>query len=129
MSVRDVRESGRRELFRDQRRAIHAYRVVGELAKGQAARDYKIAVNDFGANILRSGLCAAVAALERHGERGRTLLGHLASAGIPGLENVGRDAVGRRVCELPLDEYVLATREALQVAAWLKRAVQAIVED
>jgi hypothetical protein len=49
-------------------------------------KDYEIVVNDLGANILRSGLCAATAAVQRLGDRGNVLLDHLASAGVPGLE-------------------------------------------
>jgi hypothetical protein len=58
-------------------------------------KDYEIAVNDLGANILRSGLCAAIAAVQRLGERGDLLLGHLASAGVPGLEGAAAKDLAR----------------------------------
>jgi CRISPR-associated protein Cmr5 len=112
---------------RDQRRALHAYEAVAAVAKlpTEQQRDYKIAVNDLGANILRSGLCAAIAAVQRLGDRGKLLLDHLAAAGVPGLEGVAAHAIARHVRELDTDAYMIATREMLQVAVWLKRAVQA----
>jgi CRISPR-associated protein Cmr5 len=115
-------------LLRDQRRALHAYEAVGKVPKEQQ-KDYKIAVNDLGANILRSGLCAAIAAVQRLGNRGELLLGHLAAAGLPGLERAEASNLARRVRELDADAYMIATREMLQVAVWLKRAVQATFGD
>jgi CRISPR-associated protein Cmr5 len=111
-------------VLRDQRRALHAYESVGSVPKEQR-KDYEIAVNDLGANILRSGLCAAIAAVQRLGDRGGLLLGHLATAGVPGLEGVAPNDLARRVRKLDADAYMIATREMLQVAIWLKRAVQA----
>jgi CRISPR-associated protein Cmr5 len=114
-------------LLRDQRRALHAYDSVDKVPKEKKQQDdYKIAVNDLGANILRSGLCAAVAAVQR--KRGEILLGHLAAAGVPGLEGASANDLARRVRELDADAYMIATREMLQVAVWLKRAVQATFE-
>jgi CRISPR-associated protein Cmr5 len=113
-----------KSVLRDQRRALHAYEAVGKVPK-ESQKDYKIAVNDFGANILRSGLCAAIAAVQRLGDRGRLLLDHVASAGVPGLEGVSANDVARRVRELDADAYMIATREMLEIAVWLKRAVQA----
>lgn len=125
MAKADVRE---KPLLRDQRRALHAYESVGNVPKEQQ-KDYKIAVNDLGANILRSGLCAAIAAVQRLGDRGNVLLGHLASAGVPGLEKATAQELAKRVRELDADAYMIATREMLQVAVWLKRAVQATFGD
>lgn len=115
-------------LLRDQRHALHAYESVGKVPKAQQ-KDYKIAVNDFGANILRSGLCAAIAAIQRLGERGNLLLGHLAAARVLGLEGAKSDDLPRRVRELDADAYIIATREMLEVAVWLKRAVQATCDE
>jgi len=114
--------------MRDQRRALHAYQSVGSVSKGQQ-KDYSIAINDFGANILRSGLCAALAAVQRLGARGDALLDHLAAAGVPGLEKVAPKDVASRVRELDADAYMIATREMLLVAVWLKRAAQATFGD
>lgn len=134
MSRREVGASARSAapsgsvLLRDQRRALYAYKVVAEVPKDKQ-RDYKIAVNDLGANILRSGLCAALAAVQRLGERGNILLGHLASAEVPGLAGASAEDLPRRVRELDADTYIIATREVVQVATWLKRAVQAAFEE
>lgn len=114
--------------LRDQQRALHAYNAVAAVQRGQQ-KDYQIAVNDLGANILRSGLCAAVASVQRLGNRGDILLGHLASAGVPGLEGATAQNLAQRVRDLDADSYMIATRELLQVATWLKRAVQATFEE
>ncbi|HVA63078.1 MAG TPA: type III-B CRISPR module-associated protein Cmr5 [Terriglobales bacterium] len=112
----------------DQRRALLAYQAVGAVpAAGR--KDYKIAVNDLGANILRSGLCAALAALQRREGSGEVLLEHLAGAGIPGLRDVAWNVLARRVQEIDAGAYMIATREMLQVAMWLKRAAQATFGD
>ncbi|MCS6800319.1 MAG: type III-B CRISPR module-associated protein Cmr5 [Chloroflexota bacterium] len=111
-------------LFRDQQRARHAYRCVASV-KPHEQRDYEIAVNDLGANILRGGLCAALAALQRLGPRGEVVLAHLAAAGVPGLERADKTTLVDEVRKLDTDGYILATREMLRVAAWLKRAAQA----
>lgn len=123
-----VRASSGSVLFRDQQRALHAYEAVSSVPQNRQA-DYKIAVNDLGANILRSGLCAALAAVQRLGERGALLLDHLASAHVPDLESASGQELSRRVRELDASAYVIATREMLQVATWLKRAVQATFKE
>lgn len=53
--------------LRDQQRALHAYNAVATVQR-QQQKDYEIAVNDLGANILRSGLCAAIASVQRRRE-------------------------------------------------------------
>lgn len=113
---------------RDQQRALHAYEVVSAVPHGQQ-KDYMIAVNDLAANILRSGLCAAVASVQRLGNRGDVLLGHLASARVPALENATAQNLAERVRGLDADNYMMATCELLQIATWLKRAVQATFEE
>lgn len=118
----------KKPLLRDQQRALHAYNAVGGVQPEQQ-KDYKIAVNDLGANILRSGLCGAVASVQRLGSRGDVLLTHLASAGVPGLEGATAQNLAQLVRGLDADAYMMATRELLQVATWLKRAVQATFEE
>ena len=121
--------SERGAVLRDQKRALHAYQVVASVPR-EKRKDYQIAVNDLGANILRNGLAAAMAALERLGDRGKMLLDHLAAAGLPGLEGATKDDLPDRVRRLDdVDAYMIATREMLQVAAWLKRAAQATFGD
>ncbi|MGZ3459095.1 MAG: type III-B CRISPR module-associated protein Cmr5 [Archangium sp.] len=117
---------------REQRRALHAYRCV-EAVQKELRDDYKARVNGLGSAVLRDGLAAALSFLERECENNPAaamLLGHLArylaGEGLPGLEAV-QD--GRRlpaaVRELPLDAYMLATREGLRALVWFQRAVQA----
>jgi CRISPR-associated protein Cmr5 len=114
--------------LRDQQRALYAYDAVAAIPPEQQ-NDFKIAVTDLGANILRSGLCAAIASLQRLGHRGQVLLGHLAAADVPGLEQATAQNLAQVVRELDADGYMIATREMLQVAIWLKRAVQATFEE
>jgi len=121
-------DSASKGLLRDQQRALFAYAAVGEVPERQMDH-YKIAVNDLGANILRGGLCAAIAAVQRLKEKGSLLLEHLANANVPGLAGATREDLARRVRELGADEYMLATREMLRVAVWLKRAVQATFRE
>lgn len=130
MSARDVVQprEARTPHTRDQQRALHAYRCVGAVAEPER-KEYKTAVNDLGAIVLRSGLPAAMAALERRGKGGRTLLDHLAQASVPGLEGATKADLSERVRELSVDDYMIATREVLEVATWLKRAAQATLGD
>lgn len=122
-------ETSRPTLTRDQQRALYAYSAVGTVPQTQDKRDeYKTAVNDLGANILRDGLCAAIADVQRRKERGELLLEHLAGAAsesVSGLHGVTRENLSMRVRELDTQAYMVATREMLRIATWLKRAVQA----
>lgn len=121
--------SGNQTLLRDQERALHAYRCVGEISDKSDQKSYRIAVNDLGANLMRLKLAGAMAALERRNDRGgRLLLDHLGSAAIPGLQGTNHATLPDAVRHLPVDGYILATREMMRVAEWLKRAVQATFE-
>lgn len=71
------------------------------------------------------GLLAALAAVQRLSERGARLLDDLAKAGIPGLEARNGAEVVKKTRELDVDTYMIATREALAVVGWLRRACQA----
>jgi CRISPR-associated protein Cmr5 len=125
-------EAPKKRLLRDQQRALHAYAAVSGVQKAQQ-KDYRIAINDLGANILRSGLCAALASVERlnrdKDKRGDVLLGHLATAGVPGLDGLTARELAQRVRGLDAYSYMVATREMLQVATWLKRAVQSTFDE
>ncbi|MEQ8767236.1 MAG: type III-B CRISPR module-associated protein Cmr5 [Planctomycetota bacterium] len=121
-------ESPTQPALRDQQRALHAYEAVATVQRPHQ-KDYQIAVNDLGANILRSGLCAAIASVQRLGNRGDVLLGHLASSGLSGLEDATAQDLAQRVRRLDADSYMIATRELLKVATWLKRAAQATFEE
>lgn len=108
----------------DQQRALHAYKCVGAVKQSEQ-KDYRNAVNGLGATILRSGLAAAMALLERLGDRGERLLEDLAGAKVPGLEGAAKHDLPNRVRALGVAAYMTATRETLETAAWLKRAAQA----
>lgn len=137
-------------MTRDQERAVLAYRLVSPMAEGdaEARKNYKIAVLGLGANILRSGLAAAMAELERrektsallrgqgetdeqwHVRRAKFLREHLVRFHIPVLlqsqnQAVTAETLPAAVRDLGLGDYMLATRKMLQVVIWLKRAVQA----
>jgi CRISPR-associated protein Cmr5 len=134
-----------RRFTKDQERARRAYRQVqrlwnacadarraGDKAAEATARkacdEYDTAVKALGANILRSGLAAAVAELMRR--KADTLREHLANSAIPGFApETAANNLLVQANNLRLREYMLATRETLQVVMWLKRACEAIFED
>jgi CRISPR-associated protein Cmr5 len=111
---------------RDQQRALHAYQCVERVPEAARA-DYGTRVSSLGATVLRNGLAAALAFLEREQEKPAValLLSDLASAGLPGLSLVQGPKLPGKVRELELRGYMLATREVLQLAVWFQRAVQA----
>jgi CRISPR-associated protein Cmr5 len=111
-------------VLRDQERARFAYERVA--AVEQAERDdYENAVLGLGADILRVGLLAALAAVQRLGDRGARLLDDLAAAKIPGLVARNGQELVAKARALDVDQYMIATRETLAVVAWLRRACQA----
>lgn len=117
-------------ITRDQQRAKWAYQAVGEVPDDK--RDnYSNAVKNLGSHILQSGLCAALAELERIKDRGgQDVLDHLAGAGISHLEKPSVDNLHQKVQDLQdVDQYIQVTREVLHCAGWLKRAVQALFKD
>lgn len=120
-------------LYRDQRRALHAYACVRELLGSPQHNDYRIAVNDLGTNVRRLGLAAALSQIEaearKHTSASRALLDHLGKAGITGLANTNADSIADAARKLDVDRYMLATRELLQVATWFRRAVQALMSE
>ena len=111
--------------MKDHERAQHAYERVRAVAA--AERDnYKVAVNALGPNVVRSGLAATIAFLERRKDEGaKALRDDLAAAGISGLEGSTAADFGDRIRRLGTKDYMLATREFMRVALWFKRAVQA----
>jgi CRISPR-associated protein Cmr5 len=114
---------------KDQERARRAYERVAEVARDKRD-DYKTAVRALGANILRSGLSAALADLKRR--KADDVLADIERFDIPVLRATpGRSTPSLlvRVNDLPVGQYMLATRETLQVVMWLKRACDAIFEE
>jgi CRISPR-associated protein Cmr5 len=110
--------------------AAHAYACVRSVPLDQR-EDYRVAVNVLGPSVLRSGLCAALAFLERSADSPayRQFFRDLAGAEVPGLEveegEKPEHALPERARQLELDDFMLASREVLLVAHWFKRAVQA----
>jgi CRISPR-associated protein Cmr5 len=131
-----------RRLTKHQQQARRAYEQVGALwnsyrtaaneqtknATRERCRDYRVAVKALGANILRSGLSAALAELSRRADRVRLLREHIAASQIPGLDGASEAELLSRVNALDAGAYMLATRETLQVVMWLKRASEALFE-
>lgn len=127
-STRPTPAPSRPVVLRDQQRARFAYARVAEVPEGKR-KDYENAVLSLGADILRVGLLAALAAVQRLGERGDLLLDHLAKAKIPGLEAENGDELVAAARKLDVDGYMIATRETLAVVSWLRRACQATFGD
>ena len=115
--------------LRDQSRARHAYKSVASVP-AQHCEDYRIAVNSFGAHVIRTGLCAAIAWLQRTDTEGASLfLRHLNDAGIRGLAAVPGDKGGTfadKVHAAVAADYMIATRDTLALVVWFRRAVQAL---
>lgn len=115
---------------REQQRAERAYTVVAKVPKA-AQKEYKALAESFGAFVLKNGLCAAMAFVQRSSNKdARTLyLEHLAGAGVPGVVVKKDGDLFAAVRGLDLPAYMLATREVLAFAVWLKRAAQASFND
>lgn len=109
-------------ITRDQQRARHAFDRVAVVKAGDRD-EYKIAVNSFGANVIRSGLAAALAFLERKKDASSLFLNDLRSAGIPGVTK--ERSLPDQIRDMDVQSYMLVTREILKVTLWFKRAVQA----
>lgn len=110
---------------REQERAAFAYAAVAAAHRGPHGSRYEGVVMGLPVVILRCGLVGAVAWLHRQDEAGKLVRQQLGGAGVPGLK-VGADQLLPRVCELGLPQYMVATREVLKLAGWLKRAAQAM---
>lgn len=118
---------------RDQQRARYAHECIDDVLATATRADYRAMANEFGANVMRCGLCAALAFIER--EQTRTtaaaqFLDHLARhLSDAGRKLLPRDVSGANlhaaVRTVGLDDYMVLTREALRLALWLRRAAQA----
>jgi CRISPR type III-B/RAMP module-associated protein Cmr5 len=119
-------------LTRDQKRAELAYSRVEEVIgdKGVSSKDYKVLINSLGANVIRSGLLGALCFMQRKDSAAvRALANHL-SEGLGAFKIEGDiDQLVASARKLPMEDYMLATRELLALTVWFKRAVQALVED
>ena len=120
-------------VLRDQLRARHAYSSVASVPHRQQ-EDYRIAVNSFGSHVIRTGLCAAIAWLQRDGRDASDLfLKHLDAAGIRGLATPSGGAKAAsfvdKVHAADAQNYMVATRDTLALVVWFRRAVQALRTD
>ncbi|MFE8601690.1 type III-B CRISPR module-associated protein Cmr5 [Archangium violaceum] len=117
---------------RQQTRALHAYERVMRVPPGERA-DYATHVHALGSAVLRNGLAAALAFLERELESEKTkrdkpvgrLLEDLSDALFPGPPRIAGAQLPDAVRRLEMSDYMLATRELLQTLVWFRRAVQA----
>jgi CRISPR-associated protein Cmr5 len=116
-----------RNLTRDQRRALHAYACVESVPAGEQG-EYGPRVQALGSAVLRNGLAAALAFLEREKDNSaaKRLLDDLARAGIAGIPpQVRGEELPREMRKLELGSYMRATRDVLHLVVWFRRAVQA----
>lgn len=118
---------------RDQERARHAYRCVGEVKEKELGADYKPRVNGFPAMVQRNGLAAAISFVERDASKedkaAALFLTHLADADIPNLKGKKGNALPGAIRALPVPDYMLATREVLKISIWFRRAAQALLGE
>ncbi|MBX6351583.1 MAG: hypothetical protein IRZ11_08780 [Clostridia bacterium] len=126
-----------RARLRDRDMARRAYSLVAGLLAGKGGekaenvlKDYSIALQAFTGSLLRDGLAAAVAAMERQADlenRGQAVLSHLAAGIADSTEGGSPDP--RRFAEdvrrADTRRYMRMTREAIEFVTWLRRAVQA----
>lgn len=116
----------------DQLRAATAFDCVADVAKNHPDEqaEYRTAAMSLGGHVRRNGLVAALAYYQRSPKAGwaRLLFMHIAQAGIHGLTGAGENPVSEiphRARSLTRPDYLLATREMLRFALWLRRAAQA----
>lgn len=122
-------------LNREQRRAMHALRLWKTAREADwPEANYRTLVNGFGAQVLRSGLLAAVAFARRYVDdraAAHMLSGlfhpQVMSVGI--LHRVKPDDLIEALARLDAAAYMLATREVLAATLWLRRAVQESAAD
>ena len=116
-------------VLRDQLRARHAYASVASVPDRQRG-DYRIAVNSFGAHVIRTGLCAAIAWLQRDDRDASDLfLKHLDAAEIRGLVSPPGASFADKVQAAEAANYMVATRDTIALVVWFRRAVQALKGD
>lgn len=113
---------------REQGRAAWAYEAVsGAHADRATWSRYQGVVMGLPVVILRCGLVGALAWLHRQNDAGKEVRRQLGTAKVPGLVG-GPEELLPRACALPLGPYMVATREVLKLAGWLKRAAQGMGE-
>jgi len=114
-------------MLRDQKRAFDAFRLAKQAsAKGKQFGDYRNAANDLPVHLVRSGLVAALANLQRvvAGRPGAMQFRADLCAALPVHLKAPTDELLDWAAKLSTDQYMLASREMMKLAVWFKRAVQ-----
>lgn len=113
---------------RDQIRAKHAYDCVRGVGTGESKltlKEYASQIQTVAGTIRRGGLAVAAATLDRL--KAATLQKHLIDSGIAGIPKATpTTSLSRVIYEMDAETYMIATREALAVAIWLKRAAEGV---
>ncbi len=119
-------------ITRDQKRALLAYEQVDALANDKQRFDnFATLVNNLGAQIIRSGLAAALAFAERYRDQDAVthllsaIAAHLGKLNVPGIQQPNDRNIAGQIRALSVADYMLVTRELLKLIIWLKRAIQA----
>ncbi|MGE4046211.1 MAG: type III-B CRISPR module-associated protein Cmr5 [Acetobacteraceae bacterium] len=114
-----------RPLRKDQQRALDAYAYAKAAQESESLEEYQIAVQSFAATLLRSGLAAAVSTLERSVKErnGFQLLLHALAKADNASDPTGWPA---KIRSLPLEQYILTTRELIALLVWMRRACRAL---
>jgi len=121
----------KRRLTRTQRRAETAWsKVLAVRDRGRRGEpaDYKVLAKRFPALLHGSGLCQAVAFVQKKAQDKavfRTYLEDLAA--VMGLDD--RAALEEKSRRAPLGSYLRLSREALEAATWLSRYSEALLPD
>lgn len=119
-------------LTRAQWRTQRALKTWRETEGDKALRDdYRTLVHGFGAQVLRSGLLAAVAFARRY--RNERAADHLLTAlfdprvmSVSPVKGASPDQLVDRVAALDATAYMLATREVLAALVWFRRVAQGV---
>lgn len=120
------------ELTRAQKRARHALATWRKTELDDALRaDYRTLAHGFGAQVLRSGLLAAVAFARRYRnpKAADLMLDALFDdevMSVARLRGTRADALVDAVAALDATAYMLATREVLAALVWFRRAAQGV---
>lgn len=118
----------------DQRWAVLAFDQVARVG-AEEREEYRTLALGLGAFVRKNGLAATLSFYQRDSSSKAScaLFDHIAEAGIHMLHHSGSRPesalveLPRLARALPMQDYVIATRQFLRFAQWLKRAVQATI--
>jgi len=120
----------------DQKRAQHAYDLVGNLPQDDKAK-FKTLVLKFPAMVLQNGLLASLAFVQHKDKTTNKQVfqayNNWLTQGATWINWSGTEGntVVERLChsQMTVQRYRHAAREALAYATWLKRAAEALLAD